>query len=158
VNKKQAIRKAIDTRYALDWKLRWSKGTKGQHTRHISPFPTKEHLKAHRGREKFISSLIVQLRTGKIGFNAFLHDRKVPTITSPGCDCGDEKMTVEHVLLKCPSWREERAEVLGSLQEQEWSSSGRGCRRRRSLFCPFHSQSTDLHMPALRCALGIRIN
>ena len=53
-----------------------------------------------------MTSLLVQLRTGKIGFNAFLHARKVPMVLSPRCPCGTGAgaMTVRHVLLACPTW------------------------------------------------------
>lgn len=44
--------------------------------------------KLHRGPRKVERSLAIQLRTGKIGFAAFLHDRRVPDITSPACQCG----------------------------------------------------------------------
>ena len=55
------------------------------------------------------SALLVQLRTGKVGFRAFLHQRKVPGVEDPYCDCGrEEEMTVEHVLLRCQTWNELR--------------------------------------------------
>jgi hypothetical protein len=52
-----------------------------------------------------------------VGFNAFLYERKVPTITTPGCGCGHNQMTVEHVLLRCPTSADKREEVLGPLQQ-----------------------------------------
>jgi hypothetical protein len=60
------------------------------------------------------SSLVIQLRTGKIGFRAFLYDRKVPEIDSPWClSCnGQELETVSHVLLYCPAWKELREECF----------------------------------------------
>ena len=47
------------------------------------------------------SSLTIQLRTGKIGFRAFLYKMKVPGIEDPLCNCCEDgkEMTVEHVLM-----------------------------------------------------------
>jgi hypothetical protein len=61
------------------------------------------------------SSLVVQLRTGKIGFRAFLYKMKVPGIEDPLCNsCEDkEEMTVEHVLMKCQRWTRLREECFG---------------------------------------------
>jgi hypothetical protein len=66
---------------------------------------------------KFESTLVIQLRTGKIGFNAFLYKRGVPGLDGPQCthcNNGDD-MTVEHVVLKCSKWREERNRALVGL-------------------------------------------
>jgi len=66
-----------------------------------------------------MSSLLVQLRTGKIGFNAFLYARKVPTVLSPRCPCDTGAMTVRHVLLACPTWSVLRMRLLGELRTSD---------------------------------------
>jgi len=65
--------------------------------------------------KKHESALLTQLRTGKVGFNAFLHSMRVPDVRGPECDCQEGDMTVEHVLLKCPQWSTERAELISPL-------------------------------------------
>ena len=55
--------------------------------------------------------MVIQLRTGKIGFRAFLYQRRVPGTNDPNCDCGEE-MTVAHVLLKYAEWKELRDVAL----------------------------------------------
>jgi hypothetical protein len=62
------------------------------------------------------STLLTQLRTGKIGFKHFLSERRVPGVESPACDCIQGDMTVEHVLLKCRKWQTERAELIDPLR------------------------------------------
>ena len=59
-------------------------------------------MKAHIGIKKHESALLTQLRTGKVGFNAFLHLMRVPDIQGPECDYQEGDIIVEHVLLKCP--------------------------------------------------------
>ena len=81
---------------------------KGEHLRQLTPTPSKAVRKLHAGRTKAESALLTQLRTGKIAFNAFLHERRVPGYESPRCACGPSRMTVRHVLLTCRLWKEER--------------------------------------------------
>jgi hypothetical protein len=84
----------------------------------------------HHGRDKAHSAILTQLRTGKIGFNAFLYERKVPTVSSPRCPCDLGAMTVRHVLLACPEWKDLRDEYIRSLQYTNLSSilnSPKGC-------------------------------
>src|SRR4029077_1982598 len=63
--------------------------------------PTKDRLKLHKGLRKAESSLLVQMRTGKIGLRAFLFERQVPDIASPICVCGDGRETATHVAAYC---------------------------------------------------------
>ena len=60
-------------------------------------------------------SLLTQLRTAKIGFNAFLYERQVPTVHSPRCACDLGAMDVRHILLTCPRWTEIREQELTTL-------------------------------------------
>jgi hypothetical protein len=55
------------------------------------------------------------LRTGKIGFNEFLYERRVPGVWNKRCACGHAAMSVRHVLLSCPQWEREREEELGDM-------------------------------------------
>lgn len=52
--------------------------------------------------------MLIQLRTGQTGLNAFLFQRRVPHIVSPLCQCGTGTETVAHIILRCPIWREPR--------------------------------------------------
>ena len=52
---------------------------------------------------------IIQLRTGHCGLNSYLH--RFGLADSPLCDCGTGEETVEHFLLECPRYREQRAEM-----------------------------------------------
>src|ERR1700684_3835831 len=58
--------------------------------------PTKERLKLHDELQKAESSLLVQMRTGKIGLRAFLFERRVPDVMTPVCSCGDGWGKVYH--------------------------------------------------------------
>jgi len=125
-----AIYGRIRQHTAKKWKLRWAQGTKGDHVRQLNSEPSPTILKLHTGREKAHSAILTQLRTGKIGFNAFLHERRVPTVPSPRCPCDLGAMTVRHVLLTCPIWKDLRDEYIRPLQSTNLSNilnSPKGC-------------------------------
>jgi ribonuclease HI/exonuclease III len=101
------------------WKTRWKTSIKGRHLFELTPEPTRAVRKLHAGVPKAISALITQLRTGKIGFNAFLHNRRVPGFTTSRCDCDLGAMTVRHVLLTCPKWKGNRQRYLARLKTSD---------------------------------------
>jgi hypothetical protein len=107
-----ALKRAIKKLMTKDWQIRWKTGTKGRQSAYLIPEPTPEICKLHAGKEKAFSALLVQLRTGIIGFNSFLHKRGVPTIRSPRCICDMGEMTVRHILINCPNWNLERHRFL----------------------------------------------
>jgi tubulin alpha len=58
-------------------------------------------LALHQHLQKLESSLTVQLRTRKNGFNTFLYQARVPTVPSPLCSCGRGSQTVKHIIIHC---------------------------------------------------------
>src|SRR5436190_19044708 len=52
---------------------------------------------------------IAQLRTGHCGLNRYLHRFGIKN--SPYCQCGYGKETVEHYLLECRNYREQRKKL-----------------------------------------------
>ena len=54
---------------------------------------------------------LARLRTGHCGLNHYLHRFKIKD--SPYCDCGNGKETVEHYLLECRKYNEQR-KTLGN--------------------------------------------
>jgi hypothetical protein len=76
---------------------------------------TLKDLYLHDNLYKAESSLATQLRTEKIGFNAFLARQRVPNVT-PDCTCGYPNQTVKHVMLFCPD-TDRSNESLGHLSD-----------------------------------------
>ena len=58
-------------------------------------------LKLHKDLRKAESSLLVQIRTTKIGLAKFLYSCKVPGIASAKCECGAGHETLRHMALFC---------------------------------------------------------
>jgi hypothetical protein len=110
----ERYKKALETFYASKWKDRWEKSEKGRAITSFHPQPTQKALKLYKNRAKPFSSILIQLRTEKIGLNGFLKRARVPNIEAL-CECKEAEETVEHFLFKCSRWNEQRA-ILGGLK------------------------------------------
>lgn len=102
---KARVAAAIDR----EWHERWQRESEQSRTRRrghprqpADNPPSKDPLRLHRGLRKAESSLLIQMRTGKIGLRAFLFGRGVPDIATPICRCGQGRETAAHVAAYCP--------------------------------------------------------
>src|SRR5438046_7543389 len=64
---------------------------------------------------------ITRLRTGHCHLNEYLHRFNI--IETPECECGVEKETVDHYLLNCELYDEERHELRKKVRVQGMRSS-----------------------------------
>ena len=111
-----------------DWKRRWERTSaarraqEGRNTREPAEtdpvFRGKQALKRHMGLKKHESSLLTQIRTGKVGLRAFLFQRRVPNVATPLCRCGNGEETPAHIAVFCPELEEERRELRAILAPQ----------------------------------------
>jgi hypothetical protein len=96
------------------WDKRW--------TPYLRQTPEERKTPAHRDTRrtrsqlhttfsKATSALVTQIRTEKIGLNAFLTQQRVPGFTA-SCECGWQKQTAKHIILFCPNYTEERAKLF----------------------------------------------
>ncbi len=65
------------------------------------------------------SSVLTQMRTGKISLAHFLHTMRVPEFFSAHCTCGWIRQDVKHVLLFCLELAEGRQELIDSAGIQD---------------------------------------
>jgi hypothetical protein len=68
-------------------------------------------LKKHKDLLKHESSLLTQIRTGKVGLRAFLFERKVPNVVTPRCLCGEAPETTAHLVLDCRGLDQQREDL-----------------------------------------------
>ena len=94
------------------WNRKWQEKTKEIQYRELILKVNHRHLKRHSERLKTHNALIIQLKTDKIEFNKFLHERRVLGVMTAHCQCDESYMTIKHVLLSCSKWRKERREML----------------------------------------------
>jgi hypothetical protein len=112
----KATYESLAFHYGRKWRDRWKGEREGAHSKTFLPEPSPSATKPHKGMRKFESELLAQLRTGKIGFKSFLYKMKVLGAESPDCDCMQEEMIVEHVLLRCHVWQIERQDLMSPLR------------------------------------------
>ena len=60
---------------------------------------TNKALRRHEGLTKAQSSLLSQARIGDIGLRDYLFKVKVPEVRTPYYECGEERETVEHLVV-----------------------------------------------------------
>ena len=98
-----------------EWEHSWTTETRGRACYRYTPKPTHKVLRLHEKRSKRHSSLLIQMRTEKIGLRDFLYQRGVPEITDPQCVCGEGRQTVMHVLMRCRRFKDLRRQELSGI-------------------------------------------
>jgi hypothetical protein len=100
------------------WKRRWQQRVTGEPPDRRQALPpaarpvfSYDALKKHKDLFKHESSLLTQVRTGKVGLRAFLFERKVPDVVTPRCLCGEAPETVAHLVLNCRDLAQPREEL-----------------------------------------------
>ncbi|PQE05356.1 zinc knuckle protein [Rutstroemia sp. NJR-2017a BBW] len=91
----------------------WEYEQRGRTSYKYTQGPTHKVLRLHHGLKKWQSALLIQMRTEKIGLRDHLWRRKVPEFDDPGCDCGEGRQTVSHILLRCRNYRDLRRREFG---------------------------------------------
>lgn len=64
---------------------------------------TQKIYEEHSWKER---STLAQLRTDMVRLNGYLH--RIKAVSTGQCACGEARETVEHFLLRCPQWDEQR--------------------------------------------------
>ena len=113
---------AVEKQWTRRWDSEYKKATRESQRTTCEPadwqpdFSTRRRaLKKHQGLHKHESSLLTQIRTGKVGLRSFLFSRRVPNVMTPLCRCGRGPETATHLVLDCADLVEERAQLRRAL-------------------------------------------
>ncbi|OQD73321.1 hypothetical protein PENANT_c211G00669, partial [Penicillium antarcticum] len=99
----------------LEWERMWASKKTSRPTKRLIETPHKKTLEYWAGLRKATASILMQLRTGRIGLGAYL--ARINRRESARCDCNLGNQTIAHVLLECPLHQEERDGMRGALSE-----------------------------------------
>jgi len=114
------------------WKGRWRSELAAAKTKcartgtapaDIEPDFTEAVLDKHHGLWKHESSLLVQIRTEKIGLRAFLFQRRAQDAVTPLCRCGQSPETPTHLAIFCGELEEERAALQAAIAPRQMRTS-----------------------------------
>jgi hypothetical protein len=97
-----------------DWTARWERGRRARTWGEVESPPSNRQLQLHNGLQKAESSILIQLRTARIGFAHFLHKANVPGFETPLCPCGRGPQTTRHVVLWCSNLQTWRPQLLNT--------------------------------------------
>ncbi len=108
IRMKAAHNRSIQTMTKTKWETEWKTGKENaRRLRNMSQYPgTTTGLKLYGKLKRKQVVLLSRLRTGHCHLNQYLHRFNI--IETPECKCGGEKETVEHYLLNCELYDEER--------------------------------------------------
>ena len=82
--------------------------------------PYRSALQLCAGLSKAQSSILTQVRTGKIGLAAFLCKRWVPNFLTPACCCGAQWETARHVVMDCPRLQHARCSLFDAASTTDY--------------------------------------
>ena len=94
------------------WDKRWKEEMKEVQYRKLASRINRRYLNIHAERSKTHNAFIIQLKTNKVKFNKFLHERRVFSVLITHCLCDKKHMIVKHMLFFCSNWRKERKKML----------------------------------------------
>ncbi|KAJ6094273.1 hypothetical protein N7467_003118 [Penicillium canescens] len=102
-----SAKRRIRSEAKFEWETMWANGT---------TTPTKKTLEYWSGLRKATASILMQLRTGRIGLGTYLSRINRGETARCGCDLGNQ--TVTHVLIECPLHQDERDWMRSALRDK----------------------------------------
>jgi ribonuclease HI len=109
-------RRAVRDRVRAKWALEWSKEKTGKQNQRLTEAPDKNNLKLFNGLSKPYTSILVQMRSMRIGLRHFLY--KINEAESDRCGCEEGSQTPRHVLLQCPLYTDLRKTLMQKIRSR----------------------------------------
>ncbi|KAJ5751583.1 hypothetical protein N7520_008500 [Penicillium odoratum] len=111
-----AVKRRLRREAKVEWERAWTVEKTSRPTRRLIEVPTKKTLGYWSRLRKATTSILMKLRTGRVGLSAYL--TRINRRETARCECELGKTTVAHVLLECPLHQEERDWMRRALSAQ----------------------------------------
>lgn len=111
-----AAKRSIRREAKIEWERSWTAEKTSRPTKRLVEIPTKKTLDYWSGLRKATASILIQLRTGRVGLAAYLNRINRCESARCGCDLGNQ--TINHILLECPLLQEERNWMRNALSDR----------------------------------------
>jgi hypothetical protein len=97
------------------WNTRWREHPHGNTLRRLATdVNRKGAIQLYKGNTRAIDTLLIRVRTGKIGTMKYLYE--LDKVDSPACPaCQESEHTIHHILYCCPAIAEERSQLWEQL-------------------------------------------
>ena len=107
----------------VSWQKRWT-AYLGSIQRGKPRTPAQDDTRRNRAQLhatllKATSALIIQIRTEKIGLNAFLTERRVSGY-SLGCPYGFQQQTAKYIIIHCPNYSRDRDSLFRAVGTRDY--------------------------------------
>ncbi|KAJ5714391.1 uncharacterized protein N7483_011572 [Penicillium malachiteum] len=89
----------------------------GRPNHRLVDVPAKKNLDLFKGLSKPYTSILVHIRSMRIGLKHFLY--KIKEVDSDQCGCGEGSQTPRHVLIQCPLHTEIRKDLFNKLSKTD---------------------------------------
>ncbi|KAJ5636973.1 hypothetical protein N7490_006852 [Penicillium lividum] len=107
-------KRQVRARIRAKWAMQWAREKTGKPNQRLVNAPHKKTLKLFDGLPKHYTSILVQMRSMRIGLKHFLF--KIGEADSDLCNCLEGSQTPQHVLLQCPNHTDERKVMIDKIR------------------------------------------
>jgi tubulin alpha len=109
-------KRQVRSRIKNEWAREWAKEKTGKPNQRLVKAPDKKNLRLFEGISKPYASILVQMRSMRIGLRHFLY--KINAAESDRCSCGEGSQTPRHILLQCPLFTDLRRTLMDKVRAQ----------------------------------------
>ena len=111
-----AAKRRIRREAKIEWERSWITEKTSRPTKRLIELPTKKTVEYWSGLRKATTSILIQLRTGRISLAAYLN--RINRRESARCSCDLGNQTVNHILFECPLLHDERNWMRNALSNR----------------------------------------
>ena len=112
-------KKELQKLFTKEWEDQWEEKKRRSYPgwQTFCQKPHKNNLKLYKKLQKAEASLLLQIRTGRIGLASFLFRAGVPDFPTPLCVCGQAEETAKHITSSCSFYSRQRQQVSFNPQD-----------------------------------------